>query len=119
MNVAAPSRTPIVGPRYKWVVLSNTTIGVLLSSMTGTGLMLALPKIFDGIKLNPLAAGSSSYLLWIMMGYVLVSAVVVVTVGRIGDIFGRVKMYNLGFAWFTVAAILLSCVWSTGSNGAL
>jgi len=119
MTVAAPSRSPIVGPHYKWVVLSNTTIGVLLSSMAGTGLMLALPKIFDGIKLNPLAAGSSSYLLWMMMGYVLVSAVVVVTVGRIGDIFGRVKMYNLGFAWFTVSAILLSCVWSTGSNGAL
>ena len=116
---AAPTGTPRVGPHYKWVVLSNTTVGVLLSSMTGTGLMLALPKIFDGIKLNPLAPGSSSYLLWIMMGYVLVSAVVVVTVGRIGDIFGRVKMYNLGFAWFTVAAILLSCVWSTGPNGAL
>jgi MFS family permease len=119
MTVAAPSRKPIVGPHYKWVVLSNTTVGVLLSSMAGTGMMLALPKIFRGINLNPLAAGSSSYLLWIMMGYVLVSAVVVVTVGRIGDIFGRVKMYNLGFAWFTVAAIVLSCVWSTGSNGAL
>ncbi len=119
MTVAAPPRMPIVGPHYKWVVLSNTTVGVLLSSMAGTGMMLALPKIFRGINLNPLAAGSSSYLLWIMMGYVLVSAVVVVTVGRIGDIFGRVKMYNLGFAWFTVAAILLSCVWSTGSNGAL
>jgi MFS family permease len=119
MTVAAPSRKPIVGPHYKWLVLSNTTIGVLLSSMAGTGMMLALPKIFRGIDLNPLASGSSSYLLWIMMGYVLVSAVVVVAVGRLGDIFGRVKMYNLGFAWFTVAAILLSCVWSTGSNGAL
>ena len=116
---AAPTGTPRVGPHYKWVVLSNTTVGVLLSSMTGTGLMLALPKIFDGIKLNPLAPGSSSYLLWIMMGYVLVSAVVVVTVGRICDIFGRVKMYNLGFAWFTLGAILLSLVWSTGSDGAL
>jgi MFS family permease len=101
------------------VVLSNTTIGVLLSSMTGTGLIIALPVIFRGINLNPLVPANSSYLLWIMMGYVLVSAIVVVTVGRIGDIFGRVRMYNLGFAWFTVGAILLSCVWSTGSNGAL
>src|ERR1019366_7005564 len=102
MTVAAPPRAPIVGPHYKWVVLSNTTIGVLLSSMTGTGLIIALPVIFRGINLNPL-----------------VPAIVVVTVGRIGDIFGRVRMYNLGFAWFTVGAILLSCVWSTGSNGAL
>jgi MFS family permease len=101
------------------VVLSNTTIGVLLSSMTGTSLMIALPVIFRGIQLNPLLPSNSSYLLWMMMGYMLVSAAVVVTVGRIGDIFGRVRMYNLGFAWFTVGAILLSCVWSTGSNGAL
>src|ERR1017187_4258049 len=119
MTVAAPPRTPTVGPHYKWVVLSNTTIGVLLSSMTATGLIIALPVIFRGINLNPLVPANSSYLLWIMMGYVLVSAIVVVTVGRIGDIFGRVRMYNLGFAWFTVGAILLSCVWSTGSNGAL
>jgi MFS family permease len=101
------------------VVLSNTTIGVLLSSMTGTSLIIALPVIFRGIQLNPLDPSNSSYLLWIMMGYMLVSAAVVVTVGRIGDIFGRVKMYNLGFAWFTVSAVLLSLVWSTGSNGAL
>jgi MFS family permease len=119
MNIAVPARTPVVGPRYKWVVLSNTTIGVLLSSMAGTSLMLALPRIFRGIQLSPLVPANSSYLLWIMMGYMLVSASVVVTVGRIGDIFGRVRMYNLGFAWFTVSAILLSLTWSTGSNGAL
>jgi len=119
MSVAAPSRTPIVGPRYKWVVLSNTTLGVLLSSMTATGLIIALPVIFRGIKLNPLVPANSSYLLWIMMGYMLMSAAIVVTVGRIGDIFGRVRMYNLGFAWFTVGAVLLSLTWSTGANGAL
>ena len=105
---AAPTGTPRVGPHYKWVVLSNTTVGVLLSSMTGTSLIIALPVIFRGIKLNPLVPANSSYLLWIMMGYMLVSAAVVVTVGRIGDIFGRVRMYNLGFAWFTVGAVLLS-----------
>jgi MFS family permease len=101
------------------VVLSNTTIGVLLSSMTATGLIIALPVIFRGIKLNPLVPANSSYLLWIMMGYMLMSAAIVVTVGRIGDIFGRVRMYNLGFAWFTVGAVLLSLTWSTGANGAL
>jgi MFS family permease len=108
-----------VGPHYKWVVLSNTTIGVLMASLNSTSLIIALPVIFRGIKLNPLIPASSSYLLWVMMGYMLVSAAIVVTVGRIGDMVGRVKMYNLGFAWFTVGAILLSCVWSTGANGAL
>jgi MFS family permease len=109
----------MVGPRYKWVVLSNTTIGVLLATLNATSLIIALPVIFRGIHLNPLLPANFPYLLWIMMGYMLVSAAVVVTVGRIGDIFGRVKMYNLGFAWFTLGAILLSLVWSTGSTGAL
>jgi MFS family permease len=108
-----------LGPHYKWVVLSNTTIGVLLSSLNASSLMIALPVIFRGIHLDPLAASNFPYLLWMMMGYMLVTAALVVTVGRIGDIFGRVKMYNLGFAWFTVASILLSVVWSSGSTGAL
>jgi len=108
-----------MGPRYKWVVLSNTTIGVLLSTLNASSLMIALPVIFRGIHLNPLLAANFPYLLWIMMGYMLVLAAVVVTVGRIGDIFGRVRMYNLGFAWFTLGAILLSLVWSTGSTGAM
>jgi MFS family permease len=116
--LAAP-RTRRVGPRYKWLVLSNTTIGVVLSGMNATSLMIALPVIFRGIDLNPLDPANFSYLLWIMMGYMLVMAAIVVTVGRIGDIFGRVRMYNLGFAVFTVASILLSLVWSTGASGAL
>jgi MFS family permease len=110
---------PALGPHYKWIVLSNTTVGVLLSSLNASSLMIALPVIFRGVHLNPLAASSFPYLLWMMMGYSLVLAAVVVTVGRIGDIFGRVRMYNLGFAWFTVASILLSVVWSTGATGAL
>ncbi len=117
MLQAAPATG--VGPRYKWIVLSNTTIGMLLATLNGTSLIIALPVIFRGIHLNPLDASSFPYLLWIMMGYMLVSAAIVVTVGRIGDMFGRVRMYNLGFAWFTISAILLSAVWSTGSTGAL
>lgn len=108
-----------VGPRYKWVVLSNTTVGVLLSSLNASSLMISLPVIFRGIGLDPLAPSSFPYMLWMMMGYLLVVAALVVTVGRIGDIFGRVRMYNIGFAWFTIASILLSCVWSTGTTGAL
>lgn len=107
------------GPHYKWVVLSNTTIGVLLATLNSTSLMIALPVIFRGVHLDPLAASSFPYLLWMMMGYMLVTAALVVTVGRIGDMFGRVKMYNLGFAWFTGASVLLSVVWSTGTTGAM
>ncbi|HJX47318.1 MAG TPA: MFS transporter [Gaiellaceae bacterium] len=119
MSALTPTQSTVVGPRYKWVVLSNTTVGVLLATINATSLMIALPVIFRGIHLDPLQTANFPYLLWIMMGYMLVSAAVVVTVGRIGDMFGRVKMYNLGFAWFTVGAILLSLVWSTGSTGAL
>jgi len=116
--LSAP-RTRNVGPHYKWLVLSNTTIGVLLASMNATSMMIALPVIFRGIDLNPLQPANFPYLLWIMMGYMLVLAAIVVTVGRIGDIFGRVRMYNLGFALFTLGSVLCSLVWSTGSNGAL
>ncbi len=116
--LSAP-RTRDVGPHYKWLVLSNTTIGVVLASMSGTSLLIALPVIFRGIHLDPLNPANFPYLLWTMMGYMLVTAVLVVTVGRIGDIFGRVRIYNLGFAWFTVGSILLSLVWSHGSAGAL
>ena len=119
MSMLTATRPAAVGPRYKWIVLSNTTIGMLLATLNGTSLIIALPVIFRGIHLNPLEPANFPYLLWIMMGYMLVSAAVVVTVGRIGDMFGRVRMYNLGFAWFTVSAILLSTVWSTGSSGAL
>ncbi len=119
MSVTAPARARVVGPHYKWLVLSNTTVGVLLATLNATSLIIALPVVFRGIHLNPLMPANFPYLLWVLMGYMVVSAVVVVTVGRIGDIFGRVRMYNLGFAWFTLGAILLSSVWSTGSNGAL
>ena len=106
MSLLKPARSGVVGPHYKWVVLSNTTVGVLLATLNATSLIIALPVIFRGIHLNPLQPSNFPFLLWIMMGYMLVSAAVVVTVGRIGDIFGRVKMYNLGFAWFTLGAIL-------------
>ena len=111
MSVLTPTRSTVVGPRYKWVVLSNTTIGVLLATLNATSLIIALPVIFRGIHLDPLQPSNFPYLLWIMMGYMLVSAAVVVTVGRIGDMFGRVKMYNLGFAWFTVGGDP-ACRWS-------
>jgi MFS family permease len=105
--------------RYKWVALSNTTAAVFMSQLDGSIVIIALPAIFRGIHQNPLAPGSISYLLWMIMGYRLVQAVLVVTVGRLGDMFGRVRIYNAGFAVFTVASVLLSFDPFDGSHGAL
>src|SRR5260370_5055978 len=95
-------------PHYKWIVLSNTTLGTLLATINASIVLISLPAIFRGIGLNPLAPGNVSYLLWMLMGYLVVTAVLVVPFGRLGDMFGRVKIYNLGFVVFTLAAVALS-----------
>src|SRR5579875_2935571 len=102
---------------YKWVALSNTTIGVLMASINGTIVLISLPAIFRGININPL--NSFQYLLWILMGYNVVTAAFLVTFGRLSDIFGRVRLYNLGFAIFTAASVLLSITPNKGDTGAL
>src|SRR6195952_758399 len=107
------------GLDYKWIALSNTTLGILMATINSSILLIALPDIFRGIKLNPLAPGNTSYFLWILMGFMLVTSVLVVSLGRIGDMYGRVKMFNLGFAIFTIFSILLSVTWMTGSAAAL
>src|SRR3989475_12013798 len=104
-------------PAYKWIALSNTTIGMLLATVNATSILIAMPVIFRGIDINPLDPANFSYLLWLLMGYMVVSAVLVVTAGRLGDMFGRTRVYNLGFAIFTLAAIGLTFVWSRGSAG--
>ncbi|QZT65635.1 MFS transporter [Mycolicibacterium austroafricanum] len=95
-------------PHYKWIVLSNTTLGTLLATINASIVLISLPAIFRGIGLNPLAPANISYLLWMLMGYLVGTAVLVVPFGRLGDMFGRVRIYNVGFAVFTVAAIALS-----------
>ena len=105
--------------RYRWVVLSNTTAAVFMSALDGSIVIIALPAIFRGIHLDPLLPGNISYLLWMIMGYRLVQAVLVVTLGRLGDMFGRVKVYNAGFAVFTAASILLSFDPFLGGRAAL
>jgi MFS family permease len=104
---------------YKWIALSNTTLGILMVTINQSILLISLPALFRGIKLNPLVPSNTSYFLWVFMGFVLVTAVLVVSLGRVGDIYGRVKMYNLGFAVFTLFSILLSVTWLTGPAGAL
>ncbi|WP_432824893.1 MFS transporter [Dactylosporangium sp. CA-092794] len=94
--------------RYKWIALSNTTLGMLMATIDGSIVIISLPAIFRGIGLDPLAPANIGYLLWMIMGYLLVSAVLVVALGRLGDMFGRVRMYNLGFGIFAVASVALS-----------
>ncbi|MEV4508235.1 MFS transporter [Dactylosporangium sp. NPDC049525] len=106
-------------PHYKWVALSNTTLGMLIATINSSIVLISLPAIFNGIHLDPLSPGNVSYLLWMLMGYMLVSAVLVVTLGRLGDMFGRVRIYNAGFALFTITSIALSLDPLDGGGGAL
>ncbi|HZT53108.1 MAG TPA: MFS transporter [Gaiellaceae bacterium] len=104
---------------YKWVALSNTTLGVLMVTINQSIILIALPDIFRGVGVDPLRPGNTSYLLWLILGFLVVTAVLVVSLGRLGDMFGRVRIYNLGFAVFTAFSILLSVTWLHGGAGAL
>jgi MFS family permease len=106
------------GDRYKWVALSNTTLAVLLATLDASITLIAMPDIFRGIKLDPLVPGNSFYLLWMVLGYLVVSSVLIVSLGRLGDMYGRVRIYNLGFVIYTVASLLLTVDWMTGRAAA-
>src|ERR1700757_1918266 len=105
--------------RYKWIALSNTTLGVLLATLDASIILIAMPNIFRGIKLDPLVPGNSFYLLWMILGYLVVTSVLIVSLGRLGDMYGRVRIYNLGFVIYTAASLLLAVDWLTGQAGAL
>src|SRR6202034_1095842 len=117
-HLMADARPLGTDDRYKWVALANTTAGMFMSALDGSIVIIALPAIFRGIHLDPLAPGNIAYLLWMIMGYRLVQAVLVVTLGRLGDMFGRVRIYNAGFVVFTVSSVLLSLCPLTGVRGA-
>ncbi len=104
---------------YKWVALANTTLGVVMATIDSSIMLIALPDIFRGIHLDPLKPGNSFYLLWMILCFLVVSSVLVVSLGRLGDMYGRVKMYNLGFAVYTLSSLLLTVTWMTGDAGAL
>src|SRR5689334_16226975 len=105
--------------RYRWTALSNTTLGIFMATLDSSIVLISLPAIFRGIGLDPLTPSNIGYLLWMLMGYLVVTAVLVVTFGRLGDIFGRVRMYNAGFAVFSAASVALSVTPFVGSQGAL
>jgi MFS family permease len=107
------------GSRYRWVALSTVTLGTLMVFINQSIVLISLPDIFRGISLNPLTPGNTGYMLWMLMGFMVVLAVLVVTLGRVGDMFGRVKIFNLGFAVFTAFSVLLALTPLTGSAGAI
>ena len=116
--ISAQSSDAPLPRNYKWIALSNTTLAVLLATLDGSITIIAMPAIFRGIKLNPLQSGNSFYLLWMVLGYLIVSSVLIVSLGRLGDMFGRVRIYNLGYVIYTAASLLLTIDWMTGAAGA-
>ncbi|MEN6462178.1 MAG: MFS transporter [Syntrophomonas sp.] len=105
--------------RYKWIALSNTSLGVFMASLNANIVLISLPAIFRGIQIDPMSSEGSVYLLWLLMGYTVVTATFLVSFGRVSDIFGRARLYNLGFAIFTVASILLALTPGQGNTGAV
>jgi len=117
--VIESATTSAVSPRYKWVALTNTTLGIFMATINSSIILISLPAIFRGVGIDPLSPGNVGYLLWLLQGYMLVTAVLVISLGRIGDIFGRVRIYNLGFLVFSIASILLALDPYHGGSGAL
>jgi MFS family permease len=99
---------------YKWIALAISTLGMLMATIDSSIVLISLPNIFRGIGIDPLEAGNTFYLLWMILGFLVVTSVLVVTLGRMGDIYGRVRIYNLGFAVFTFFSLMLSITWMTG-----
>ena len=118
----APPNAPEDGTRpdhYKWIVLSNTTLGSFMAVLDSTIMLIALPAIFRGIHLDPLLPGNSFYLLWMILSFMIVTSVLVVGLGRLGDMYGRVRMYNLGFAIYTFFSLMLAITWMSGKAAAI
>ncbi len=116
-EILAPA--DVNSPNYKWTALSNTTLGMFMAALDSSIVIISLPAIFRGINLDPLLPANIGFLLWTLMGYMMVTAVLVVTLGRLGDMYGRVRMYNAGFVVFTLASVALSFTPGTGTSAAM
>jgi MFS family permease len=117
--LARPKPGDPIPDNYKWVALFISTLGMLMATIDGSIVLIALPDIFRGVGINPLQPGNTFYLLWMILGFLVTTSVLVVTLGRLGDMYGRVRMYNLGFAVFTFFSLLLSITWMTGHVAAI
>ena len=109
----------LVNENHKWIALFITTLGMLMAAIDGSIVLIALPAIFRGIHLDPLLPSNTFFLLWMILGFLIVTSVLVVSLGKLGDLYGRVRMYNLGFAVFTFFSLLLSITWMTGTAGGI
>ena len=118
-GAAAPLSAAPEKSNYRWIALTTVTLGTLMVFINQSIVLISLPDIFRGIQLNPLTPGNTGYLLWMLMGFSVVLAVLVVTLGRVGDIFGRVRIFNIGFVVFTAFSLLLAVTWLTGTPAAL
>jgi MFS family permease len=116
-DAAAVRRAP--DDRYKWTALFNCTLGTLMATLDASIVLIAMPDIFRGIHLDPLDAANSSYLLWMILGFLIVTSVLVVNFGRLGDLYGRVRLYNLGFVVYTAFSLFLAITWMSGTAAAL
>ena len=90
-----------------------------MATINSSIILISMPAIFRGININPLAPGETNYFLWLLLGYMVVTATLVVAFGRISDMLGRVRLYNLGFAIFTAGSILLFLTPGSGNTAAL
>ena len=114
LRLERPSNETPISSNYKWTALFIATMGMLMATIDSSIVMIAMPAIFRGIGINPLEPGNTFYLLWMILGFLVVTSVLVVSLGRLGDIYGRVRIYNLGFAIFTLFSLLLSITWMHG-----
>src|SRR5271165_6741246 len=118
-RVSANDPSASANDRHQWAALFITTLGVLMATIDGSIVLIALPDIFRGIHLDPLLPSNTFFLLWMILGFLIVTSVLVVSLGRLGDLYGRVRIYNLGFAVFTFFSLLLSITWMTGTAGGI
>jgi MFS family permease len=131
-DVVTPPRSPVGGSArggatapehanqdHRWTALFITTLGMLMATIDASIVLIALPAIFRGIHLDPLLPSNTFFLLWMILGFLIVTSVLVVSLGRLGDLYGRVRIYNLGFAVFTFFSLLLSITWMTGTAGGI
>ncbi len=113
------SLTAPASAHYKWTAMFIVTLGMLMATIDSSIVLIAMPSIFRGIGLDPLQSGNSFYLLWMILGFLVVTSVLVVSLGRLGDMYGRVRIYNAGFAVFTLFSGALSITWMHGHAAGL
>jgi MFS family permease len=105
--------------KSKWIALSNTSIAIFIAFANYNMIIIALPQIFNSLRFNPTAPDALGYLIWLILGYMIVTSSLVVTFGRISDLKGRAKLYSFGFLIFAISSGILSTVNGYGDSAVL